>query len=151
LKSGKAELLAETFFCHPRILPRHFISFVTISQDINHTFSSRFKGVLMAKDATVRYADRKEAIKAVLKDRARQRKTIRYGELGKAVGIPAQGPWKPILDEISREEKPDITYLVVNKDGLSSQIGYSPANPPSDKQRRDADRVIAAVFAHYAN
>ncbi|RUZ81265.1 hypothetical protein EN943_01315 [Mesorhizobium sp. M7A.F.Ca.US.006.01.1.1] len=99
----------------------------------------------------VRYADRKEAIKAVLRYCAMQGQTVRYGVLGRAVGIPAQGPWKPILNEISREEKPDLTFLVVNTDGLSSQIDYELANPPTDKQRKDAERAMRAVFAHYGD
>jgi len=38
------------------------------------------------------------------------------------------GPWKPILDEISREERgsgrPDLTYLVIGKrSGLPGQMG----------------------------
>jgi len=65
------------------------------------------------------------------------------------VGIPAQGPWQPVLDEIAQEEKPDITFLIVNKDGLSSRIGFQAANPPTDKQRKDAERAMRAVFAHY--
>ncbi|TPJ70729.1 hypothetical protein [Mesorhizobium sp. B2-6-2] len=97
-----------------------------------------------------RYMDRKEAIRAVLKYCAIQRQTVRYGVLGKAVGIPAQGPWQPVLDEIAKEENPDITFLVVNKDGLSSRIGFEAANPPTDKQRKGAERTIQAVFTHYA-
>ncbi|MER9740900.1 hypothetical protein [Mesorhizobium sp. M0187] len=97
------------------------------------------------------YADRKEAVRAVLKYCAMQGQTVRYGVLGKAVGIPAQGPWKPILDEISGEELPDITFLVVNKDGLSSQIDFKEAKPAIDRQRRKAADTIKAVFTHYSN
>lgn len=79
-----------------------------------------------------------------------QRQTVRYGVLGRAVGIPAQGPWKPVLDEISREEKLDITFLVVNKDGLSSQIDFKEAKPATDKQKKQAADTIEAVFAHYS-
>lgn len=97
----------------------------------------------------VSYADRKEAVRAVLKYCAMHRQTVRYGVLGKAVGIPAQGPWKPLLDEIRREETPDITFLVVNKDGLSSQIDFKDAKPATDKQKRHAVEMIEAVFSHY--
>ena len=45
---------------------------------------------------------------------------IFYKELGLLVRIPAPGPWKEVLNEISQEEKrkglPDITYLVVSPD-----------------------------------
>ncbi|MER8917692.1 hypothetical protein NKI32_28240 [Mesorhizobium sp. M0761] len=95
------------------------------------------------------YADQKEAVRAVLKHCAMQRLTIRYGVLGKAVGIPAQGPWKPVLDQISSEETPDITFLVVNKDGLPSQIDFKQANPPTEEQKEMAADMIEAVFAHY--
>ncbi|MBZ9925018.1 hypothetical protein [Mesorhizobium sp. BR1-1-4] len=98
----------------------------------------------------VSYADRKEAVRAVLKYCAMQHQTVRYGVLGKAVGIPAQGPWKSLLDEISREETPDITFLVVNKDGLSSQIDFKDARPATDKQKGHAADIMEAVFAHYA-
>lgn len=98
----------------------------------------------------IAYADRKESVRAVLRYCAMQRQTVRYGVLGKAVGIPARGPWKPLLDEISREETPDITFLVVNKDGLSSQIDFKDAKPANDKQKRQAAEIIEAVFGHYA-
>lgn len=101
------------------------------------------------------YANRKDAIRAELKRCARARRTISYSELGKAVGIPAQCPWKPVLDEISREETntvcPDITFLVINKQtGLSSQIDFKSAKHPTPEQRRKADEEIQKVFTHYS-
>lgn len=99
--------------------------------------------------SNVPYADRKEAIRAVLKYCALTGQTVRYGRLGKAVGIPAQGPWQPVLDEISREETPDITFLVVNKDGHSSRIGFASAKPPTDAQRQEATETIRHIFAQY--
>jgi hypothetical protein len=70
------------------------------------------------------------------------------------VGIPAQGPWKPILDLISHEETdkglPDITFLVINKQsGLPGQIRFELAKPPTPEQRQYADNVIQVVFAFY--
>ena len=66
-----------------------------------------------------RYGDRKEKIRTVLLQRASEGRTILYSELGSLVGIPPTGPWKPVLDEISREETgkrlPEITYLVLSK------------------------------------
>jgi hypothetical protein len=100
------------------------------------------------------YRDRKSAIVATLSQRAKSGRTIFYGELGEEVGIPSRGPWKPILDEIAREEmargRPDITFLVINKQtGLPGQIGFKPAKPPSLDQRRMADDVIQKVFAYH--
>lgn len=103
----------------------------------------------------VPYRAHKDAIVGVLRDRAKQRRTIFYSELGSALGIPAQGPWKPILDEISREEtsagRPDITYLVVSKTtNLPGQIGFTAARPPSMDQTKTALGTIEAVFGHYS-
>jgi hypothetical protein len=82
------------------------------------------------------------------------RRTIHYGELGKAVGMAAQGPWKPILDEIAKEEtsqgRPDFTYLVISRQtGLPGQIGFESAKPPTPEQRKMADEEIERVFAYY--
>jgi hypothetical protein len=82
------------------------------------------------------------------------RKTIHYGELGRIVGMPAQGPWKNILDEIAKEEtsqgRPDFTYLVISRQsGLPGQIGYQPAKPPTPDQRKMADDEINRVFDYY--
>jgi hypothetical protein len=100
------------------------------------------------------YLHRKGAIIAALTEYARQRKTIFYRDLGQQVDIPARGPWKPILDEIAREEtasgRPDITFLVINKQtGFPGQIGFKPAKPPTREQRQIADSTIANVFAYY--
>lgn len=99
------------------------------------------------------YGERKAAIRAVLEACARKCRTISYRELGHAVGIPVEGPWKPVLDQISREEVanslPDITYLVVSRDGLPSQIGFDPAKPPSEDQLQRAVNEMKRIFAHY--
>lgn len=97
---------------------------------------------------------RKSAIVATLLRCARQRQTIFHGELGREVDVPARGPWKPVLDEIAREEvangRPDITFLVISRQtGLPGQIGFKPAKPPTPDQRRMADDVIQNVFAYY--
>ena len=99
----------------------------------------------------IQYVDRKMAILAELEKRARAGKTIYYSELGAKVGIPAQGPWKPVLDQITREVgDPDITYLVINKTyRLPGQIGFTRAKPPTQEQRDKAALTIAAVFAKY--
>lgn len=103
---------------------------------------------------TVPYSDRKEAIRAHLQRCAEAGETIFYAKLGEALGIPVRGPWKPVLDEISREEtssgRPDLTYLVINKQtGLPGQIGFEPAKPPTPEQREQAHKAIHEVFAHY--
>jgi hypothetical protein len=100
-------------------------------------------------------ANRKRLIRVALLKRAFERKSIFYSELAPLVGMPAQGPWKPILDEIALEEtsqgRPDFTYLVINKQsGLPGQIGFEPAKPPSLEQRQRADQEIQKVFAHYS-
>lgn len=103
---------------------------------------------------SIPYLDRKDAIRSELIRLAENGKTIFYGELGSVVGIPVRGPWKPILDQIGREETarglPDITFLVINKQtGLPGQIGFKPAKPPTADQRKTADETLAAVFGHY--
>ncbi|ESZ05408.1 hypothetical protein X736_19795 [Mesorhizobium sp. L2C089B000] len=105
-------------------------------------------------NSMILYLELKDAIVRILRDRAKQRRTIYYSELGAALAIPAQGPWKPILDEISREEtsagRPDITYLVVSKTtNLPGQIGFTAAKPPSTQQTKRALETIEAVFDHY--
>jgi hypothetical protein len=100
------------------------------------------------------YAAQKESIRSELVRLAKAGRTITYGELGQILGIPARGPWKPVLDEISREEtarqRPDITYLVVAKtSGLPGQIKFEAAKPPTLEQRAIADQIIRNVFDWY--
>lgn len=100
------------------------------------------------------YADRKEEIRAVLLHRAKAGLTIYYGELGGLLGIPARGPWKMVLDEISLEERgggrPDITYLVIAKtSGLPGQIEFELARPPTPAQRKKAGEIQDRVFEYY--
>lgn len=103
----------------------------------------------------VRYGDKKQAVKDELLRFARKGATTTYGELGRSVGIPPQGPWKPLLDEISQEEtvngRPDITFLVLNKGtGFPGQIGFVRAGQPSHEQIGMARRTLNAVFDTYA-
>jgi hypothetical protein len=102
----------------------------------------------------VRYGDRKDQIRKILEACARKRETIFYSDLGPQVRIPQTGPWKPVLDLISLEERaagrPDITYLVISKtSGLPAQIEFEEAKPPRPDQRKIADEVIQAVFKFY--
>jgi hypothetical protein len=99
------------------------------------------------------YGNRKEDIRAVLLHRAREGKSIYYGELGQILDIPARGPWKPVLD-VSHEERgkslPDITYLVISKtSGLPGQIEFKPAKPPTPEQIKKANDTLENIFAHY--
>ncbi len=102
----------------------------------------------------IRHLDKKEAIRQELLRCARAGETIFYSELGNRVGIPPQGPWKPILDVISRETAagdPDITFLVINKQtGLPGQIGFEPAKTPTLEQGRQAERELQRIFDYYA-
>jgi hypothetical protein len=73
--------------------------------------------------------------------RAKAGLTIYYSELGEQLGIPARGPWKPILDDVGLEERgngrPDITYLVIARaSGLPGQIEFELAKPPTQAQRK---------------
>lgn len=105
-------------------------------------------------EASVRYADRKDRIRDELRRCAAAGGTITYAELGRAVGIPAQGPWRPVLDLISSEEEaaglPDITYLVVNRrTGFSSRIQFKDAQPPSPEQVEASHRVQQRAWQQY--
>jgi hypothetical protein len=99
-------------------------------------------------------AERKRLIRITLLKHAMEKRAIHYGELCHAVGMPAQGPWKDILDAIAKEEtsqgQPDFTYLVISRQtGLPGQIGFEPAKPPTPAQRKMADDEIQKVFAYY--
>ena len=106
----------------------------------------------MAK--TVPYLAQQNRILSELVKAARRGKTITYLQLGMAVGIPTRGPWKPILDRLSLQEtnagRPDVTFMVVRaRTGYPGQIGFTPANPPSQKQKSDADKILKDVsFLH---
>jgi hypothetical protein len=101
------------------------------------------------------YGDRKAAILKVLTAKARQRDRITYGELGSEVGIPPNGPWKKVLDEIADDEtaagRPDITVLVVRKSsGLPGQIDGRPAVPATPEQVVLAVKTTEAVWSYYS-
>src|SRR6476620_4860500 len=57
--------------------------------------------------------------------------------------MPVQGPWKSVLDAISREETnqglPDITFVLVNKStGYPSQIAFSQSRNPTSEQKESS-------------
>jgi hypothetical protein len=100
------------------------------------------------------YDRRKEDISRILIAAAGNGKVITHTELGTALGGPARGPWKAVLDEISREEagagRPDITYMVVKvSTGYPGQIEFEHADPPTAKQKELSDRIQAEVFKYY--
>lgn len=98
------------------------------------------------------YQADKERVRAELKRLAHAGKLTYYGVLGNAVGKHARWPlWKNILDEISREEKPDITFLVLNAaTGWPSQIGYeNTGGKPTLAQKQHAQAQLDAVFRYY--
>jgi hypothetical protein len=102
----------------------------------------------------VRYLDKKSMVRAELIKCACAGKSASYGDFGARVGIPPQGPWKPLLDQISQEEtasgRPDITFLLINKrTRFPGQIGFVRANKPSPDQIRLARRELRAVFDKY--
>jgi hypothetical protein len=102
----------------------------------------------------ISYLDRKEAIREELKRVAKAGRTITYSELGRRVGIPPMGPWKPILDTISKEQSarrcPDITFVVINqRTGLPGQIGFKPATKPTPEQMKLAREKLQEVFSKY--
>ena len=103
----------------------------------------------------VRYGDRKAEILRVLVEQAKHGERITYGSLGKRVGgIPPTGPWKEVLDDLSRDERgdgrPDITHLVIaSKTGYPSQIEFKDSRTPTAAQKARADVLTAEIFAFY--
>ena len=70
------------------------------------------------------------------------------------VGMPIQGPWKPILEVISAEElakgKPDITFLLLNRrTRYPMQIGLVRSNDPTPEQRQLARREVQKIINRY--
>jgi hypothetical protein len=105
-------------------------------------------------DTKIPYEDREDDIRLALVKMAKGRKKLDYEKFGALVGIPAAGPWNPILDRISLKERaagrPDLTYLVVRKrTGYPVQIEFTPATKPSAAQRSIADEVFKEIFAYY--
>ena len=103
---------------------------------------------------TVRYLDRQPSIRDELLKCAQAGETPFYKEFGKRVGIPPQGPWKPVLDLISKEETdkglPDLTFLLIKKQtGFPGQIGFVRAKKPTKQQMELARQKLREVFDRY--
>lgn len=102
----------------------------------------------------IRYLDRKDRIISELLKVAREGTMISYKDFGPRVGIPPQGPWRPVLDVISREQTarglPDITFLLKNqRTRLPGQIGFMNAAKPTPRQRELAKQKLREVFDTY--
>jgi hypothetical protein len=70
------------------------------------------------------------------------------------VGMPIQGPWKPILDVVSAEETnqglPDITFLLLNRHTRHPmQIGPVRRNDPTPEQKERARREVQKIIDRY--
>jgi hypothetical protein len=101
------------------------------------------------------YLEKKELIRNELLRCARaipmQRPT--YTELGKAVGIPKQGPWQTVLDAIAKEElsacRPDITFLIQNSEGFPSRIMFKTRKKPDAQQKSYAVHRMQDIINAY--
>jgi len=97
----------------------------------------------------------KQQIHVELMKLARAGKITYYKDLGDAVGIPQQGPWRAKLDGISDDEKrkgkPDIADLLLNaKTGWPSRISRQFTNgAPTPEQKRQHQSDLDAVFSYY--
>jgi hypothetical protein len=73
---------------------------------------------------------------------------------GRRVGIPAQGPWESVLDQISREQtsrgQSDITFLIINKTtGYPSRVGFVTRRKLTPGQKQHAHREVQKVIDQY--
>jgi hypothetical protein len=92
----------------------------------------------------------KQRVYAELMKLAHAGKITYYKALGGSVGIPQQGPWQPMLDGISDDEKhkgnPDIADLVLNATtGWPSRISkkFTKGTPtPGQKRQHQSGRGI---------
>jgi hypothetical protein len=101
------------------------------------------------------YIDRIDDIREALIAVAQRRETITYSRSAEVLGINPRGPWKPVLDELSRREagtdRPDITFVLINaRTRFPGQIGFQDAHPPSARQRQIADQTQQEVWDYYS-
>jgi hypothetical protein len=97
---------------------------------------------------------RQKLISDALLDYARQGQFPYYGDLAAKIGMSPQGPWKKVLDAISKQEtaagRPDITFVLRNRrTGLPGQIGFVAAQNPTMAQRTLARRAAQEVIDLY--
>ena len=97
----------------------------------------------------------KQQIHAELMKLAHAGKITYYKDLGAAIGIPQQEPWRAKLDGISDDEKrkgkPDIADLLLNaKTGWPSRISRQFTNgEPKPELKQQHQRDLNAVFSRY--
>jgi hypothetical protein len=77
-----------------------------------------------------------------------------YSTFAPRVGMPVRGPWKGVLDAISRAETrqglPDITFVLVNqRTGYPSQIGFTGSKKPTPQQIAHARSEVQNVINRY--
>ena len=77
-----------------------------------------------------------------------------YAAFAPRVGMPVRGPWKDVLDAISRSEtrqgRPDITFVLVNKrTGFPSQIGFAQSKRLTPSLIAQARREVQKVINRY--
>jgi hypothetical protein len=105
----------------------------------------------------------------ILCERAKQNKTITYGELAEELGLPSpRQNWKTLLDPISVDEvkrtNHDLTLVVVYSQGPAKGLsryfsnirgGQTPRttklDPGDENQKQQYYRDRQNVFAAYAN
>ena len=103
---------------------------------------------------SVKFMDRKGAIKDLLVRVAKKGLPVTYEQFGEMVGIWRMRGAKDLLDIIAEDEKakgkPDITYMLCSAvTGYPSQIGGIPAKPPSPQQKQLAREEMRAVLDEY--
>ena len=104
--------------------------------------------------ADSRYVDRIPQIRAELLMCAEFGEITSYTRLGRIVGVPTRGPWRGVLDQLSREEtsagRLDITHLIGSKrTGISSRVEFTDAHKPTIEQRRRSQELRTAIWARY--
>jgi hypothetical protein len=98
--------------------------------------------------------DRKKLIHDALLACAKRGEFPFYSEFAKSVGVSPYGPWKDVLDAISKGEiaagRPDITFVLRRKDTkLPGQIGFRAAKSPTSAQRMLARKAAQDVIDQY--
>jgi hypothetical protein len=87
--------------------------------------------------------------------KARPMEILFYSDFAPRVGMSPQGPWKKVLDEISREEteqgRSDITFLLRKKStGYPGQIGFRSVQIPDSQQKAKARAELQKIIDEYS-
>lgn len=103
----------------------------------------------------IRLFDRKDEIRDALVAAAQEGAPFpSYEKFGEHIGIWRMRGAKDVLDWIAEEERqagrPDVTFILHSATtGYPSQIGGSPAKPPSTEQKRIAAAEMRKVIKRY--